>query len=65
MVIVFYIIPLIRKIILLESQDREVVSPSKLKLDLMIVDDDRRIIRELNGKSSLQRQCKFFRGVFY
>ena len=49
MVIVFYIILLIRKIILLESQDREVVSPSKLKLDLMI-DDDRRIIRELNGK---------------
>ena len=64
MVIVFYIILLIRKIILLESQDREVVSPSKLKLDLMI-DDDRRIIRELNGKSSLQRQCKFFRSVFY
>ena len=49
MVIVFYIILLIRKIILLESQDGEVVSPSKLKLDLMI-DDDRRIIRELNGK---------------
>ena len=62
MVIVFYIIPLIRKIILLESQDREVVSPSKLKLDLMI-DDDRRITGEL--KSSLQPQCNFFCSVFY
>ena len=47
MVIVFYIILLIRKIILLESQDREVVSLSKLKLNLMI-DDDRRITGELN-----------------
>ena len=63
MVIVLYIILLIlkRKILLLESQDQEVVSASKSKLKLnLMIDDDRRIIGELSGISSLQRQCKFF-----
>ena len=56
MVIVFYIILLIlkRKILLLESQDQEVVSASKSKLKLnLMIDDDRRIIGELNGISSV------------